>query len=62
MGTVDLNQIVGHGVDLFLGPKRASSYHPVKGSFPGSAILLEISPHGLTMTLKTLVPEQPCPR
>src|SRR5262245_6543653 len=50
----NLRQVVGHRVDFFGSPERASAHHSVQGAFPGAAILSKRGPHGGRMALGAL--------
>src|SRR5215475_4200370 len=50
----NLRQVVGHRVDFFGSPERASAHHSVQGAFPGAAILSQRGPHGGRMALGAL--------
>src|SRR5262245_28285872 len=50
----NLRQVVGHRVDFFGSPERASAHHPVQGAFPGATILSKRGPHGGRMALGAL--------
>src|SRR6266850_1251116 len=47
-------EIVGHGLDLLLGPQRAASDHAIEHALPAAPVLAVIHPHSRAVALEAL--------
>src|SRR5262245_15138207 len=57
-GPTHAREVIRHRVDLGLGPQRSTTDHSVQHPLPGPAVLAEVVPHGLGVTLEALAHQQ----
>src|SRR6266702_6570277 len=50
-------EVIGHGLDLVLGPQRAAPDHAVEHAFPAPAVLAVVLPHRRGVALEALAHE-----